>query len=229
MEWGIAKVLRCGLPHDSWGSPEEWFKPDNALLAELVVRYSNIAIGRAYGVSETSVRHGLTDARIERTGPPSERGRISTVETRQLRSRCEKRKTFTGQRKSDRMTVERVGRVISKIGKAANILVRQADPRTRAEEKYASAHDIRRGFAQRMINLGISAETLKLLMRHANFSTTQNFYGGTRSAQSAGQEVRERLKSPIPAFVGGLVGGQDQAPSLNTEELSKLKLLLNRL
>ena len=52
------------------------------------------------------------------------------------------------------MTVERVGRVIGLIGKAANILVRQADSRTGTDDKYASAHDLRRGFAQRMINLG---------------------------------------------------------------------------
>ena len=180
-------------------SDSEWFKPDDATLIELAMRFSNVAIGRACGVSETSVRHWLIAAGIERTASPTERGDISAKETRQLRKRSECRKAFTGQRKSERMTVERVGRVIGLIGKAANIFVRQADPRTETEDKYASAHDLRRGFAQRMINLGVTAETLKQLLRHASFSTTQNYYGATRSAQVAGHEVRDRLSASNPA------------------------------
>ena len=116
-----------------------------------------------------------------------------------MRKRSECRKAFIGQRKSDRMTVERVGRVIGMIGKAANILVRQADPRMGTDDKYASAHDLRRGFAQRLINLGVTAETLKQLLRHASISTTQIYYGATRSTQVAGHEVRDRLSASNPA------------------------------
>ena len=124
------------------------------------------------------------------------------------------------------MTVERVGRFIGLIGKAAKILVRRSDSRTGGENKFASAHDLRRGFAQRMINSGVTAESLKLLLRHADFATTQNFYGASRSAQAAGHEVRELLKHTNPSFVGGLVGGHEPVPTFNLEEVAKLKSIL---
>lgn len=90
------------------------------------------------------------------------------------------------------------------------------------------AHDIRRGFAQRLINSGVSAETLKVVMRHCDFATTEKHYGAIRSAQAAAAEVHERLSADArtDAFVGGLVGGTKEAPQLNTEELLKLKSLL---
>jgi hypothetical protein len=40
-----------------------------------------------------------------------------------------------------------------------------------------------------LINAGVSAETLMVVMRHADFATTQKFYGAMRSAQSAAAEV----------------------------------------
>lgn len=76
-----------------------------------------------------------------------------------------------------------------------------------------------------MINLGVTAVALKQLLRDASFSTTQNFSGATRSAQVAGHEVRDRLNASNPALVGGL----EQVQPLSPEELSKLKLLLERL
>ncbi len=82
----------------------------------------------------------------------------------------------------------------------AGVVVRTQDERTGTRVKYASAHDIRRGCAQRLINAGVSAETLKVVMRHADFATTD-----------------------------ALVGRKEKAPELNAEELLKLKALLERL
>jgi integrase len=72
-------------------------------------------------------------------------------------------------------------------------VVQQDDPAQGKRLKYASAHDIRRGCAQRLINAGISAETLKLVMRHKDFSTTERYYGATRQAQSAASELFSKL------------------------------------
>ncbi len=98
--------------------------------------------------------------------------------------------------------------MISKIGEAAGIVVQVEDPRLKKRQKFASAHDIRRGVAQRLINHGVSAETLKVIMRHKNFATTERHYGAIRSAQKAAAEIATKLSSTQnSAFVGGLVGG----------------------
>ena len=88
----------------------------------------------------------------------------------------------------------------------------------------ASAHDIRRGFAQRLINLGVSAETLKVVLRHRDFATTEKFYGAIRSAQSAAREVRGKLLPSCDS--SALVGGHEKAPRLSTEELRKRKAVI---
>ena len=64
-------------------------------------------------------------------------------------------------------------------------------------------------------------------MRHADFATTEKYYGATRSAQAAASEVRQKL-SPS-ATTDALVGGQKETPQFDTEELLKLKALLERL
>ena len=79
------------------------------------------------------------------------------------------------------MTKERVGRVIGLIGQKANVVVQEKDDELRKRLKYASAHDIRRGCAQRLINQGVSAETLKLILRHSDFATTEKFYGAVKA------------------------------------------------
>jgi len=64
---------------------------------------------------------------------------------------------------------KRVTRIVSAIGRQAGIFV------NRAEQKYASAHDLRRSFgtcwAQR-----VKPATLQLLMRHRSIETTLAYY-----------------------------------------------------
>lgn len=90
-------------------------------------------------------------------------------------------------------SLDSIGRVIAKIGQKADIVVVKADPRKGSRIKYATAHDLRRGCAARLINSGISAETLKIVMRHADFDTTEKHYGAIRSAQAAAGELYDKL------------------------------------
>ncbi|GAB5407366.1 MAG: hypothetical protein Aurels2KO_55970 [Aureliella sp.] len=210
---------------------EEWFQPADKDLISLAHKHSNLAIAAACGVTETTIRNWLK--RID--GQPVERQIVSSlvVEKRtvaELKSRAV-RKTGAKATRTRRMTKEHVGRIIARIGKAAGVVVRRDDERTGSRVKYASAHDIRRGCAQRLINAGVSAETLKVVMRHADFATTEKYYGAMRSAQAAATEVRKKL-TPDTAdnpLVGGLMGGHKKTPQLNAEELLKLKCLLERL
>ena len=130
-------------------------------------------------------------------------------------------------RSVERLTKEHVSRVIAKIGKEAKVVVRQADERKKSRVKYASAHDLRRGCALRLINAGVSAETLMVVMRHADFATTQKFYGAMRSAQSAAAEVRQKLSAgDKPPLVGGFVGGTEPISHLSEIEVQKINSLL---
>jgi integrase len=132
-----------------------------------------------------------------------------------------------GRTECERMGKDRVSRTIAAIGKAADIVVRQADERRGHRVKYASAHDIRRGFAQRLVDAGVSVELLQLLMRHADFATTRRHYAGARAVQSASLDLRQRLAAATsPAIAGGLMGGGEPAPRLTEVESAKLKALL---
>ena len=112
-------------------------------------------------------------------------------------------------KRSRRVSTDKVSRIISLIGKKASIVVKKANKSEGTRVKYASAHDFRRGCAARLINSGVSAETLKVVMRHADFATTERHYGAIRSAQAAANELNKKLKSnnTISSLVGGLTGG----------------------
>ncbi len=203
------------------------FRPNPELLNAVAQRYSNLAIADACGVSEAAVRNwiGELPAQPERTIHPNERiskRLVSELKKNPLRSGA------TMSRAVERFSVERGSRIICRIGEEAGVVVQHADQRTGQRKKFASAHDIRRGCAQRLINLGVSAETLKVIMRHASFSTTEKHYGAIRSAQNAAAEIAVRMAIPTQnsAFVGGLVGGQSPAVELSSTELSAIKSLI---
>ena len=120
---------------------------------------------------------------------------------------------------AQRLTKERVGRVIALIGQEADIVVQDRDDEQRKRLKYASAHDVRRGCAQRLINQGVSAESLKLILRHADFATTEKFYGAVKSAQSASSEIRSLASSAM----------KEETADLSAAELLKLRKLLSQI
>lgn len=67
------------------------------------------------------------------------------------------------------MTSARAGRVISDIGERAEVLVNEA------ENKFATAHDLRRSFGTRWASR-VKPATLQLLMRHKSIETTMKYY-----------------------------------------------------
>jgi len=66
--------------------------------------------------------------------------------------------------------------VISRIGNAAGIVVKEADARTERPEKYASAYDLRRSCAQRLENEGVPPLLICRVMRHSSWETTRRHY-----------------------------------------------------
>jgi integrase len=204
------------------------FRPTDADLRLLSQRHSNRSIAAACGVSDVSVRTWLLEAGVRRTSEFKQTtGKIPAKEVAALRQRST-RKAGQEAPRSERPTKEHVGRVIADIGEKANVIVRRADEQKSVRTKYASAHDLRRGCAQRLINAGVSAETLKLVMRHRDFATTEKFYGAIRSAQAAATELTQVLEAGCRnrALVGGLVGGLAPTVQLDEKELAKLKALL---
>jgi integrase len=209
-----------------------WFMPARADMEHLVEAYSNSAIARACGVSETTVRKWLAKLGIPSRGKSKARAaKVPPDKVAVLEARAARRLTHHVRRGSGRLTTERVSRVICKIGKEANVVVQKADEQKGKRIKYASAHDLRRGCAARLINLGGSAESLQVIMRHEDFATTQKFYSGTKAAQAAAAEVYEKLAAGCKtAELGaGLVGGLPLPLSLTPEQQKKLKALLESL
>lgn len=208
------------------------FRPTAADLVRLTNNHTNIAIARACAVSEAAVRKWLKEAGLRNLSTHGKRGEeISAEDVAKLRQNAGRAPAALECAEGRRPTKDWVGRIISSIGKQADVIVQRADPARGKRLKYASAHDIRRGCAQRLINAGVSAETLKLVMRHKDFTTTERYYGATRQAQSAAREIHERVRrtDDRPEFVGRLVGRNEKAPQLSAEELRKLKALLDLL
>ncbi|MCO8124756.1 site-specific integrase [Stieleria sp. TO1_6] len=208
----------------------KWFQPAPDDLVSLANQYSNLSIAEVCGVSETTVRKWLKKQGHRRSREfKVDTGTIPESVVIAVQNRSKRQTGAVRVPDTERLTKERVGRIIAAIGEEAGIVVRQEDERTGTRTKFASAHDIRRGCAQRLINAGVSAETLKVVMRHADFATTEKYYGAMRSAQAAANEVRQKLTpdATSDALVGGLMGGHEKTPQLSTAELSKLKRLLN--
>ena len=67
------------------------------------------------------------------------------------------------------LTANTVGEIVSRIGKAAGIVV------NKKKNKYASAHDLRRSFGTRWATR-VMPVTLQLLMRHRSIETTMKYY-----------------------------------------------------
>lgn len=76
----------------------------------------------------------------------------------------------------ERLESEWVGKVISRIGKQAGIVVHPGDKKTGRKPKFASAHDLRRTCSQQMIDAGVPEMLLQRVMRHASFETTKRHY-----------------------------------------------------
>ena len=86
--------------------------------------------------------------------------------------------------KQQRPDAEWVGKVISRIGEAAGVIVRPATGKSAA--KYASAHDLRRSCAERLISAGVPEREVSRVLRHASIETTRRHYAPGTVQESAG-------------------------------------------
>ena len=102
-----------------------------------------------------------------------------------------------------RPTAEWIGRVVTRIGKAAGVIVEPAVGKPGAKgykpPKYASAHDLRRGFADRLVDAGVSERDLAAVMRHASVETTRKHYAPEQVQRTAGR-LREKLAT-VPRYI----------------------------
>lgn len=78
--------------------------------------------------------------------------------------------------KFDRPKSDWVGSIITRIGKAADIVVDDGDERTGRPIKYASAHDLRRSCGERLRNAGVPPLVICRVMRHESWETTRKHY-----------------------------------------------------
>jgi integrase len=206
---------------------ENWFMPTTEDLADLIQGYSNCAIARACVVSEQTVRNWLQRFQL-----------VRAVETRPLNPMVPSeavnrlrqhgaRSVHRSGRAKGRLTSDRVSHLIAQMGEKAKVVVRQPDKEAGRRVKYASAHDLRRSCAERLINAGVSAETLMVIMRHKDFATTRKFYGAKRAAQAAAAEAHQKLT--VGEKAEELVHDVEQLGKLSAQEMKTLKRLLRSL
>lgn len=105
---------------------------------------------------------------------------------------------------SGRLTETTVSKILSDVGRAAGVLVAGVNPRT-GQPKYASAHDLRRTFAQEQA-YHVTPAVLKHLMRHRSHLTTDRFYLGA-DAQVVGAQLCQVSPDPSPAGMSLLQSG----------------------
>ena len=103
-----------------------------------------------------------------------------------------------------RPTSEWVGRIVSRIGKKAGVIVHPGDPKTGRPKKFASAHDLRRSCLQRLAeNPDVPEKTVRRIARHASSVTTERFYTRSNARQEA-KQLREALLKPVPGYTDEL-------------------------
>ncbi|HMP78923.1 MAG TPA: tyrosine-type recombinase/integrase [Pirellulaceae bacterium] len=91
-----------------------------------------------------------------------------------------------------RPDAEWVGKVIARIGKAAGVVVEQADERTGRPTKFATAHDLRRSCGQRLREAGIPPLGICRGMRHSSWETTRKHYA-PGDIQKDAEVLKEKL------------------------------------
>ena len=89
--------------------------------------------------------------------------------------------------RSSRPAVGWVGKVISDIGEKAGVTVND-------DGKFASAHDLRRSCADRLIAAGVPEREVAAVMRHASVETTRRHYSPGNVQRSA-SVIREALEA----------------------------------
>jgi integrase len=111
---------------------------------------------------------------------------------------------------------EWAGKIVSKIGRKAGVIVR-TDPADPRKKKYASAHDLRRSFGDRWAARVMPAVLMEL-MRHESIETTLRYYVGANAERTA-----EVCWSAIPGAAAGYAAacgngfGNTPQPAVTTD------------
>lgn len=96
-----------------------------------------------------------------------------------------------------RLQTNWVGKVITRIGTKAGIVVHAGSKQTGRKPKFASAHDLRRGCAQRLVDSGVPERLVQRIMRHQSIETTKRHYV-TGNIQQEAKELRMYLGTENP-------------------------------
>jgi integrase len=104
--------------------------------------------------------------------------------------------------RNDRPRPEWVGKVISRIGEKAGVIVRVAELPTKS--KHASAHDLRRSLAERLCDAGVPEREVSRVMRHADPLTTRRHYAPGTVQNAAGIIRRHMAGRPRQTNGGAL-------------------------
>ncbi|MBT6157398.1 MAG: site-specific integrase [Planctomycetaceae bacterium] len=106
------------------------------------------------------------------------------------------------------LTTNTVGRKVSQIGRAANVVV------DKSEDQFATCHDLRRSFGTRW-SRRVKPATLQLLMRHADIKTTMAYYVAQDTDDVSDELWQEHAKSGVSGNNPGNTlhaGPQPQSP-----------------
>jgi len=117
-----------------------------------------------------------------------------------------------GRHGSQIMDVGNIGRIITAIGKVANVVV------DKASGKFASAHDLRRAFGARWATKVMPA-VLKELMRHADIETTMKYYVGQNAESTA--DLLWKLGEGVNTFVNSEASEAVVEKSSSTQTLGQ--------
>lgn len=99
-----------------------------------------------------------------------------------------------------------ISKNIAKIGKKANVKV--------SDDKFASAHDLRRSFGERWAQL-IMPQQLMQLMRHESMETTLRFYVG-RNAAEAAEAIYQAFEARIDSTSNSISQNAEEAETEET-------------
>jgi integrase len=91
-----------------------------------------------------------------------------------------------------------VGKVISRIGKRAGVIVHPGDETIGRPTKHASAHDLRRSCAERLLDAEVPPTVIARVLRHASWETTRRHYA-PGDVQKDAAKLRHLL-SPVPGY-----------------------------
>jgi len=127
------------------------------------------------------------------------------------------------------VTLETASATVAKIGKAANVVVGIVNSgKRKGQPKYASAHDLRAAFGQRLAMAGIPPFYVKELMRHRSVQTTEKYYLRL-NARKVADLLWAALGSQVNVRKGDQMGDQTESGLLSRSHKPRFSKSLSEL